>query len=90
MKHGIESERILVLLSGVTESKREFEECKTGLEELGMSIIPQAIPRMTSYSVTQDKDLSIGEIKNQPRLFTIAQLAADAIIDRALNSSEVT
>ncbi|HCI6749280.1 TPA: chromosome partitioning protein [Klebsiella variicola subsp. variicola] len=86
---GIPSHRIAIAFSGVSESKREHREAASTFEDAGIYVIPGYIPQLTSYSTAQDKGLSVCEVQNQPRLFTLARWMIDATIDRALEVEEL-
>lgn len=85
---GIPNNRLAVAFSGVSESKKEHREARGLLEGMGIHVLPGYIPQMLSYSTAQDQGLSLCEVKNQPRLFTLARYMADAIIDHALQVKE--
>lgn len=85
---GIPNNRLAVAFSGVSESKKEHREARSLLEGMGIYVLEGYVPQMLSYSTAQDNGLSICEVKNQPRLFTLARWMVDAIIDRALQVKE--
>lgn len=86
---GIPAQRLALAFSGVAESVKEHAAAESTLEELGIYAIPGYIPQMTSYSTAQDDGLSLCEVPNQARLFTMARWLVNGIIDRALAVKEI-
>ncbi|VGQ11476.1 hypothetical protein SB5439_04956 [Klebsiella variicola] len=85
---GIPAKRLAIVFSGVSESKREHREAMSTFKDAGMYVISGYVPQMSSYSMAQDSGLSICEVPNQPRLFTLARWLIDAVIDRAIEVKE--
>lgn len=81
---GVPNDKIMIAFSGVLESKAAYREAVSYLTRHGCHLAEGFLPMAISYGNAQDIGLSVVEVKNAPRLFTLARLLIDSIIDRAL------
>ena len=84
LEKGIPRDRVVVVFSGVLESKIDHRETKEFFESQGINTIEGYIPLQKGYSKAQDRGNTICEVSRYPGLFTLARVVVDGIIDYAL------